>query len=298
MSTGPQIEAVALSHSPQMAQDIEHLQGLHFRRGYAEVISAVAAYDPTLVVYFGPDHMRALASIAPCFTVVESATGYGDWGTASDDYSVPQELAIELGRHLAAAGIDIASADHLRLDHGFGQSTTDLFGSLSAVSMIPIVINCVDRPIPTAARTARLGAAVRQFLRTQVGAEERVLVVGSGGISHTPPSLIPGARSLTEEQRQRLITDNIARAAEDINPEWDARFLATLGSPGWSKLAELTVEDLAPAGAGGAEVRTWIAAAFAADTALPTVVYEPIEEWITGMGISASPNLAVPSLVR
>ena len=58
-----------------------------------------------------------------------------------------------------------------------------------------------------------------------------------------------------------------------------------------SVLADLTAEVLLPAGTGGAEVRTWIAAAFAAGTPLPTVVYEPVTEWITGMGIAASASL-------
>ena len=290
-SSEPTIAAVALSHSPQMAQDTDHAQGTRFRNGFAEVAKAVTAFDPTLVLYFGPDHMRALAGIAPCFTVVESATGYGDWGTPDEEYRVPKELAVALGEHLAASGIDIAMAPDLRLDHGFGQSTYDLFGSLSAVPLIPIVINCVDRPIPTAARTAELGKAAGAFLRTQVSADERILVIGSGGISHAPPSLIPGARDLTEAQRQKLITDNIARAAEAINPEWDQRFLAQLAGDDWTSLADLSADELAPAGTGGAEVRTWIAAAFTAGTAMPTVVYEPVTEWITGMGIAVTGSL-------
>ena len=289
---GPQIATVALSHSPQMAQDTGHLQGRRFRAGFAQVANAVADYQPTLAVYFGPDHMRALAGIAPCFTVVEAASGYGDWGTPQEDYQVPHERAVALGEHLAAAGIDIALAPHLRLDHGFGQSTSDLFGSLSAVPLIPIVINCVDRPLPTAARSAALGNAVGEFLRRKVPGDERVLVIGSGGISHAPPSLIPGARDLTEEQRQRLITDNLARAAEAINPGWDEQFLATLASTDWTQLASLSPEDLAPAGTGGAEVRTWIAAAFTGGTPLSTVIYEPVTEWITGMGIAASETLS------
>ena len=289
---GPQIATVALSHSPQMTQDTGHLQGRRFRAGFAQVANAVADYQPTLAVYFGPDHMRALAGIAPCFTVVEAASGYGDWGTPQEDYQVPHERAVALGEHLAAAGIDIALAPHLRLDHGFGQSTSDLFGSLSAVPLIPIVINCVDRPLPTAARSAALGNAVGEFLRRKVPGDERVLVIGSGGISHAPPSLIPGARDLTEEQRQRLITDNLARAAEAINPGWDEHFLATLASTDWTRLASLSPEDLAPAGTGGAEVRTWIAAAFTGGTPLSTVIYEPVTEWITGMGIAASETLS------
>ena len=98
----PQIAAVALSHSPQMAQDTAHAQGGTFRAGFERIAKAVAEYDPTLVLYFGPDHMRALAGIAPCFTLVESATGYGDWGTPAEPYQVPKDLAIALGEHLAA----------------------------------------------------------------------------------------------------------------------------------------------------------------------------------------------------
>ena len=90
---GPQIATVALSHSPQMAQDTGHLQGRRFRAGFAQVANAVADYQPTLAIYFGPDHMRALAGIAPCFTVVEAASGYGDWGTPQEDYRVPHERA-------------------------------------------------------------------------------------------------------------------------------------------------------------------------------------------------------------
>ncbi|MGB6579432.1 MAG: hypothetical protein WBF34_16100 [Streptosporangiaceae bacterium] len=154
--------------------------------------------------------------------------------------------AIALGQHLTAAGIDIALAPHLRLDHGFGQSTSELFGSLPAVPLIPIVINCVDRPLPTAARTAALGRAVGEFLRRGLPGDERVLVIGSGGISHAPPSLVRGPRDLTEEQRQRLISDNIARAAEAINPAWDKQFLATLASPGWPALLLRTSLQPAP----------------------------------------------------
>jgi 2,3-dihydroxyphenylpropionate 1,2-dioxygenase len=274
-----------------MAADTGHRQGPAFRKGFAQVKEAVHRYDPTLVVFFGPDHLRALAGITPCFTVSESASGYGDWGTPDEPYDVPRQQAIALGRHLAADGIDIAMAPQLRLDHGFSQSTNDLFGSLSAVPLIPVVINCVDRPLATLARTAALGSSVGRFLRTQVDPAERILVIGSGGISHAPPSLIPGARDLDEAARTALITDNIATAAEAINPAFDEKFLASIASDEWQSAASLTEAQLKPAGTGGAEVRTWVAALFAGGARLETVVYEPVPEWITGMGISASPAL-------
>jgi 2,3-dihydroxyphenylpropionate 1,2-dioxygenase len=40
-------------------------------------------------------------------------------------------------------------------------------------------------------------------------------------------------------------------------------------------------------------VRTWIAAAFASGIPLSAVVYEPVTEWITGMGIAAGETLSV-----
>ncbi|WP_406396764.1 hypothetical protein OG806_48390 [Streptomyces sp. NBC_00882] len=105
----------------------------------------------------------------------------------------------------------------------------------------------MDRPLATAARTAELGGAVGTLLRTHLPADERVLVQGSGGISHAAPSLIPGARELTERRRQELITDNLARAAEAIDPE-RAAFLATLAGDDWQTLAGMIAADLAPVG--------------------------------------------------
>ena len=253
--------------------------------------TAVRRFAPTLIVYFGPDHMRALAGVAPCFTVVETATGYGDWGTPKEDYDVPLARVEALSDHLITAGLDIAVAEHLDLDHGFGQTTFDLFGSLSAVPMIPIVVNCVGTPLATLDRTATLGRAVGGFLRT-LPDDERILVIASGGISHAPPSLIPGANKLSESERQALIADNLAHAAEAVNPDWDRRFLAQMAVETWPSLGQMTPADLEPAGTGGAEVRTWVAALFAGDRPLTTVAYEPVPEWITGMGIAASPALA------
>lgn len=291
MSTEPQIAAVALAHSPLMTRDTEHRQGRLFRDGLARLRSAVETYSPTLIVYFGPDHGRALAGIAPCFTVVESARGIAEWDLPEEDYDVPHAQAVALGEHLVAAGVDIAMASSLRLDHGFGLSTNDLFGSLAAVPMLPILINCIERPLATLSRTATLGAAVGEFIRTQIPDDERVLVVGSGGISHTPPGQPAGVDEMSESERQKLLMELLAGAAEAVDPEWDYDFLARLASTDWERLADLTADDLVAAGTGGAEVRTWVAAAFACGEPLKTVAYEPVLEWITGMGIAASDNL-------
>jgi 2,3-dihydroxyphenylpropionate 1,2-dioxygenase len=76
-------------------------------------------------------------------------------------------------------------------------------------------------------------------------------------------------------------------AKEKINPLWDEAFLRRIAdAPG--SLGHITPEDIAPAGVGANEVRTWIAAIAAGDLPMETVVYEPVREWITGMAIAAS----------
>ena len=291
---GPRIAAVALSHSPQMAQDTEHRQGSLFRERFARVAKAVTDFHPTLVAYFGPDHMRALARHSPLLHRRRVRYRLRRLGDATGGLPRPARAR---DRPRAAPGRSRHRHRARPATCGWTTASDSPHPNFSvpcqAVPLIPVVINCVDRPLPTAARTAALGRAVGEFLRYELPGDERVLVIGSGGISHAPPSLVPGARDLTEEQRQRLITDNIARAAEAINPAWDRQFLGTLDSPDWTRLADLTAEDLAPAGTGGAEVRTWIAAAFASGTPLSTVVYEPVTEWITGMGIAASDTLSI-----
>ena len=156
----------------------------------------------------------------------------------------------DLAAHLVASGVPIAVADHLRLNHGFGQTTTDLFGSLSAVPMIPIVVNCVGAPLATIERTAALGEAVGSFLR-ETPDDERVLVIASGGISHAPPSLIPGANKLSESGREAVVANNKAHAVEAINPAWDQGFLGRTATRDWSSPATGSQADLDPLGRAG-----------------------------------------------
>lgn len=297
LKSGARLAGVALSHSPQMLADTQHTQGRRFRSAVAAAARAVQAYDPTLVVYFGPDHMRALAAIAPAFTTVERASGYGDWNTTRGSYDIPSQLVRDYVQHSASHGVEVAFAHELKLDHGFGQSTTDLFGRLDAVPMIPVIINCVDVPLATTSRVIELGHVTRRFLDTATSTDDRVLVIGSGGLSHAPPSLIPGADRLPEAERQALITDNMAQAIEAIRPDWDRHILTLLADGDLDTIAGLTSDDIEVAGTGAHEVRTWIAVAATVDQPLATVGYETVPEWITGMGIAADVELAVEPVV-
>ena len=276
---------LCMSHSPGFARDHEETFGHEFRAGLAEVRDAVLAWQPTLVVFFGSDHRRAFGEILPAASVVFSAEGLGDSGSPTGPYDVPTERAKALTAHLLEADFDIAVTRHIALDHGFGQTMADVLGSLDATPIVPIFINCATPPLGRPARAAALGREVARFF---ADTDERVLYIGSGGMSHNPPTLALTDEGLGEEERRALSAAHREAAKDDIRPEWDRAMLEKFGSDdtGWADT--ITSDDLAQAGVGAHEMRTWIAAYVAGGQPLRTVSYEPVREWLTGMGIAIS----------
>ncbi|MCU1625696.1 MAG: extradiol dioxygenase [Pseudonocardia sp.] len=277
---------VCASHSPGMERDVERVQGASFREGLARTRGIVDAFDPDLVVLFGGDHRRAFTHVVPSFAVALSAGILPEGGHEEGSLDVPPEAARALADHLLDSGIDIAVCRDVALDHAFAQPLRDLVGSLDGRPVIPVAVNCATAPLPRASRVLALGDAVADFLD---GRPEKILVIGTGGLSHSPPSLEIDAWDLDPEVRARLIAEGAAAARTKIRPEWDAAFLDALARWDRTRLAELTDGAHAAAGAGANEVRTWLAAGAAGGgVPLSALVYEPVEEWITGMAAAAS----------
>lgn len=270
------------SHSPLATRDQSESEGLVFRAGIKKARAFADAFDPELVIYFGPDHLRALSDVVPGFTVVESGSGYGDWGCPTGDYAIDPGLAGRLADALINEGFDVAVGHDLKLDHGFGQTWQQLFDSLDARPVLPIIVNCAVPPLPGVRRTAALGRAVGRFGRAL---ECRILYVGSGGLSHDPP-LTRASAGLPEGERVQRVFDDLERAAERVDLNWDAAFLHALAGPDWPWLEAMQQDYLARGGKGGNEIRTWVAAFAASEVAATETVYESVPKWITGMGIA------------
>jgi 2,3-dihydroxyphenylpropionate 1,2-dioxygenase len=275
---------VCASHTPGMLRDKAGEFGHAFRAGVAEAAARVAAFAPELVVFFGSDHRRAFVDPVPAIAVMTGAEGMGDLGSATGRYDVPAKIAAELAGRLLDRDFDITVGRDIALDHGFGQTYEQLIGSLPDVPVIPVYINCATPPLGRPGRAFALGRAVGEELSYL---DQRVLFVGSGGLSHSPPSLVSTAAGLSDAERLAMNEAGRAAAMDKINPSWDEALLRRIADDP-SSLEHLTSQDIAPAGVGANEVRTWIAAIAAGNRPMETVVYQPVREWITGMAISVS----------
>ncbi|MDA8073924.1 MAG: hypothetical protein M0Z40_01575 [Actinomycetota bacterium] len=134
------------------------------------------------------------------------------------------------------------------------------------VPVVPIVVNAVHAPYPSLARCHRLGAAIRRIVEAQ-GAAQRVMVLGTGGLSHWVG--LPGAGT--------------------IDTEFDRRVLDAFEAGRAERLLSLSDAELEASGNGAHEVRAWLVAAGAAGgAAFRTLAYEPVPAWLTGTAVAVA----------
>ena len=275
----------------------------------------VASFDPELVVIFAPDHYNGFFyKLMPPFCIGMRAQGVGDYGTHAGPLNIPEAIAVACAKAVLSAGVDIAISASMDVDHGMVQPLEKLFGNATARPVIPIFINSVATPLGPLHRCRTLGSAVGSYLATL---NKRVLVVGSGGLSHDPPvptlatatptvvERIVHGRPMTSEQRLARQTAVIEAARsfaggeselQALNPAWDHRFLEILDGGRLDELDKWSNSFIANEGGNSAhEIRTWVAAFAALASAGPYQTgvryYRPAGELIAGFAV----RTAVPT---
>ncbi|MWA07364.1 3-carboxyethylcatechol 2,3-dioxygenase [Actinomadura sp. LD22] len=271
----------------------------------------VDEFAPELVVTFTPDHYNGFFyRLMPPFCIGAAARTVGDYGTAAGPLDVPRDIAAGCAEAALAAEVDVSVSYDMELDHATAQPLQILFGTLDACPVVPIFINAAAPPLGPVTRARRLGEAVGRFL---AGRPERILLIGSGGLSHDPPvpalgtapaplaeRLVSG-RELTADEERRKVTGAIAEAAAlaarsssriDLCPDWDRAFLGIVGSGGLDTIDGWSNEDIARHGSGAQEIRTWVAAYSALAATGPYEItdryYHPIPEYIAGFAVTTA----------
>lgn len=304
-----QLALACMSHSPLMpVSDPSPEVQQRVDDAVGEARAFVEAFDPDLVLLFFPDHYLGFRyELMPAFCVGMKARALGDYGTQEAELDVDVEAAEGLIRHLLEDDIDIAMSERMQGDHGMSQPMELLLGSSTAKPVVPVFINSVAQPLGPLRRVCRVGASVGEFVR---GLDRKVLVMGSGGLSHDPPvpklreappevaEYIIHKRRTPEEQAAReasVAKAGVAFAAGEtellpLNPELDREVLALFESGDLEGFDRWTNDDLTQQGGSSIhEMRTWVAAHAALGSyETQSTFYEPVPEWIVGFAVTTA----------
>ena len=275
----------------------------------ARLRAEVEAFDPELIVIFAPDHYNGLFyDLMPPFVIATAAEGVGDYQSLAGPLSIPRDLAMDMTRFILDNDVDIALSHRLQVDHGCTQTLEEMTGAIDRYPVIPIIVNSVAPPFAPYRRVRKLGEVVGRFLATL---NKRVLILGTGGLSHEPPvplldsapeaiaEFLIAGRNPTPEARAARQERTIAAgkiygtelsAQTPLNAEWDLAFVDLLLSGRLDEIDEFKIEEISKAaGRSAHEVRTWVAAfaALAATGAYSARLdyYRAINEWIAGYGV-------------
>lgn len=310
------IGSVCMSHSPLLDKIRASAETEKaFNDALDRVRDKVAALKPDLVIIFYPDHVNGFFyRLLPSFCVGIEGTSIGDYGSAAGKLTLPVPVAEDLAQSVIDQGVDTAVSYKIELDHGGVQPLELLSERHDMPPFIPIFVNSAAAPRPIFERVRALGRAVGKWAMAR---PERILVIGSGGLSHDPP--VPQFATASPQVREQLIeghdmtfqqrfsrsnrvlgegTKSLQGKSDllALNPEWDKGLLDAFLAGDLTKLDQTSDEDLTKIGGrGGHEVRAWFAALACLKEAGEydgTVdFYEPVDAWLTGMGVfSAVPR--------
>ncbi|MBI5736773.1 MAG: 3-carboxyethylcatechol 2,3-dioxygenase [Mycolicibacterium neoaurum] len=276
-----QIALCCMSHSPLLnlpGPSDELLEDIGMQLAAARAF--VADFDPQLVVIFSPDHYNGFFyRLMPPFCIGSAANGVGDYGSYAGALDVPARLAEQMAAAAWESGVDVSLSAAMDVDHGTVQPLEALFGDAGSRPVIPVFINSVATPLGPLKRARALGAAIGAHLGTL---DRRVLVIGSGGLSHDPPvptlatappaalARIVGGAPMTPEARAAR-QEAVISAAHDfahgqsalqpLNPDWDRALLDLIDTNRLTEVDGWSNEWIArEAGSSAHEIRTWVAA--------------------------------------
>lgn len=204
----------------------------------------LAAQQPDVVVMFYNDHgLNFFLDKLPTFAVGAADTyTNADEGWGLHPFPIPAghaALSWAIIEKLVASEFDVTTCQSMLVDHAASIPLNLAWPGKDAapVRIVPIAINTVQHPLPSARRCLALGRAVAEALAEWPG-DERILVMGTGGLSHQ----LDGER------------------AGFMNPEYDRFCMDHLG-PDPDALTRHSVHEIVElSGTQGVEILNWIAA--------------------------------------
>ena len=236
----------------------------HCMDAIAKLRQKLEALRPDVTIVIGDDqHENILDDNTPPFTIfigdeAEATTSLRYLNQAKSDnrtrYDIDSKLAKGLLADLMDNGFDPAYSKMTRYEGGLGHAFARVLKFLipdADSRVVPIMVNTYFPPAPSAKRCVQFGRALAEAIRRDPGTQ-RIVIVGSGGLSHTK------------------IDERLDAEFLDLVKRNDLESMAAMPSA-------LFVE-------GTSEILNWIATAAAADDAGEIIDYQPLYRSKTGVG--------------
>lgn len=212
-----------------------------FFDGFLPVHRWLEDVKPDVAVVFYNDHgLNFFLDKMPTFAVGAAP----EYRNADEGWGIPtlapfrgqQDLSWHLIEHLVDREFDITTCQEMLVDHGFALPLKLFWPQGAPVATVPICINTVQHPLPSARRCYALGQAVGEAIASW-DSELKVVVIGTGGLSHQ----LDGAR------------------AGFINKPFDLKFMDSLvRDPEWA--TQYSIHELVEkTGTQGVELLMWLA---------------------------------------
>jgi protocatechuate 4,5-dioxygenase, beta chain len=214
-----------------------------FFDGYEPVKEWLAKVQPDIAIVIYNDHgLNFFLDQVPTFAL-GCADRYENadegWGLQTQaSFAGDAQFSWHLAESLIRQEFDLTTCQEMLVDHGFIVPMSLMWRHLPQwpVKAIPLAINTVQHPIPSARRLLKLGHALRQAIESYPE-DLKVVIFGTGGMSHQ----LQGER------------------AGYIDVDFDLQCMSSvINDPEW--LASLSIDEIIrKAGTEGVETIMWLA---------------------------------------
>lgn len=215
-----------------------------FFDGFPQIRAWLQQKKPDVAVVFYNDHgLNFFLDKMPTFAV-GAANRYANadegWGLrVCAPFEGDPALSWHIIERLIADDFDITTCQEMKVDHALAIPFQLAFpgGGAWPVRIVPVAINTVQHPLPSAKRCLALGRSVGRALNAW-NSSDRVVVIGTGGLSHQ----LDGERAgFINADYDRFCLENIAADPEALTRD--------------------SIHDIVKrAGTQGVEILNWIAA--------------------------------------
>ena len=240
------VGGLTTSHVPAIGGAIaKGLQGEPYWKpffdGFLPVHNWLDEVKPDVAVVFYNDHgLNFFLDKMPTFAIGAAP----EYRNADEGWGIPTlppfqgqvDLSWHIIEHLVAKEFDVTTCQEMLVDHAFTLPMKLFWPNGTPVTVVPVCINTVQFPMPSARRCYQLGQAVGEAVRSW-NSDKRVVVIGTGGLSHQ----LDGER------------------AGFINKPFDLKFMQSLvDDPEWA--TQYSIHELVEkTGTQGVELVMWLA---------------------------------------